>query len=131
MGMNIEEVFEKIASHKIKWIYCEESKKYYRVTAVEITEEQQKAEEAEEEAKKATMKKEIGSLLKHICEQSYPPPRNGYTYFFPSPNEGKRLLITGWIDPSEAALIAENILLGKKTVHDYDCVEEIDLEFKE
>jgi len=45
--MNIEEAFEQIASGEIKWIYCDKSKKYYRVTAKEITEEQYKAEAAE------------------------------------------------------------------------------------
>lgn len=92
--------------------------------------DEQLVKQKAEEAKEAVMKKEIRSLLKNIYEQSS-PSKNGYAYFFPSPNKGKRLLITGWIDPSKAALIAENILLGKKTVDDYDCVEEIDLAFKE
>lgn len=74
------------------------------------------------------MEEEIRKSLKNIFKHF--SLRNGYTYLLPSPNEGKRLLITGWIDPSKAALIAKNILLGKKTVHDYDCVKEIDLTLK-
>ena len=50
-----------------------------------------------------------------------------YTYFLPSPNEGKRLMIRGPYGPGEAAKIATDILQGKAKIEDYECVEEIDL----
>lgn len=53
--------------------------------------------------------------------------RDGYTYFLPSPNRGKRLLIHGWIYPDEAALMAYNVWKGTKTVADYPSMTEIDI----
>ena len=55
------------------------------------------------------------------------PPRDGYTYFLPSPNPGKRLMIHGWIMPDEAASMAWNVLTGKAAVSDYPCMKEIDI----
>ena len=53
--------------------------------------------------------------------------RDGYTYFLPSPNKGKRFLIHGWIYPYEAALMVYNVWKGTKTVADYPCMTEIDI----
>ena len=68
---------------------------------------------------------EIDRVIENICKTL--PPKDGYTYFFPSCNEGKRLMITGWIDPCNATRIAKKILTGESSINDYDCVEEINL----
>lgn len=59
-------------------------------------------------------------------ERNTPPP-DGYTYILPSPNDGKRLLIHGWIYPAEAARMASQIWEGKATVDDFPEMTEIDL----
>lgn len=59
-------------------------------------------------------------------ERNTPPP-DGYTYILPSPNEGKRLLIHGWIYPAEAARMASQIWQGEATVDDFPEMTEIDL----
>lgn len=59
-------------------------------------------------------------------ERNTPPP-DGYTYILPSPNEGKRLLIHGWIYPAEAANMAWQIWQGEATVDDFPEMTEIDL----
>ena len=53
--------------------------------------------------------------------------KEGYTYIMPSPNPGKRLLIHGWIDPSKAAYITEEIMLGRANPWDFEGVEEIEM----
>ena len=50
----------------------------------------------------------------------------GYTYFLPSPTQGKRFMIHGWLGPGEAAQMVSDIWNGKKTVDDFDCIQEID-----
>lgn len=59
-------------------------------------------------------------------ERNTPPP-DGYTYILPSPNEGKRLLIHGWIYPAEAANMAWKIWQGEATVDDFPEMTEIDI----
>ena len=59
-------------------------------------------------------------------ERNTPPP-DGYTYILPSPNEGKRLLIHGWIYPGTAAEMVSKIWEGKATVDDFPEMTEIDL----
>ena len=59
-------------------------------------------------------------------ERNTPPP-DGYTYILPSPNEGKRLLIHGWIYPGTAAEMVSEIWEGKATVDDFPEMTEIDL----
>ena len=59
-------------------------------------------------------------------ERNTPPP-DGYTYILPSPNEGKRLLIHGWIYPGTASEMAWQIWQGKATVDDFPEMTEIDL----
>ena len=74
--------------------------------------------------RKLETKNNINDALNHLTEVL--PPPNGYTYIMPSPNEGKRLLITGWISPSKAAQITHEILAGEMGADDYNCVKEID-----
>lgn len=50
-----------------------------------------------------------------------------FHYFLPSPNEGKRLHIHGYIGPSAAVEIAMKIWGGELTIDSIDCVEEIDI----
>ena len=52
--------------------------------------------------------------------------RTGYTYFLPSPTQGKRFMIHGWIGPCEASKMVLDIWTGKKTVNDFDCIQEIE-----
>lgn len=59
-------------------------------------------------------------------ERNTPPP-DGYTYILPSPNDGKRLLIHGWIYPGTASEMAWQIWQGKATVDDFPEMTEIDL----
>ena len=56
------------------------------------------------------------------------PNTPGFTYFMPSPTEGKRILIQGWLGPAEAAQMVADIWHGEKTVDDFNCIEEIDQE---
>ena len=65
----------------------------------------------------------IDETIKHLTKLL--PPKDGYAYFFPSPNKGKRLLVTGWLSPYEATEIAKKILTKEANINDFDCVEEI------
>lgn len=77
-----------------------------------------------EQTNKNTIMDFVKSGFKRIEEAER--NRTGYTYFFPSLNEGKRLMIHGWFSPSKVAQIVSDIYSGKKAISDYPCVEETD-----
>ena len=71
------------------------------------------------------MYKAIKRAVKKLKEKT--ANQNGYTYVLPSPNEGKQIVIHGWIWPWEAAEMCSNVLAGKKKIEDYPCMTETDI----
>ena len=67
---------------------------------------------------------EIQKAMKKLTDAE--KTRTGYTYLFPSPNEGKRLMIHGWIGPGQAADMVWKVYCGESKIEDYESMEEID-----
>ena len=68
-------------------------------------------------------KRDVQEAINYLKKQCVPKE---YVYLLPSPHPGKRLMIRGLIDCDTAALMAYNVLTGKKTVDDYPEMTEID-----
>ena len=70
-------------------------------------------------------KAEFGTLISKIRKQC--EPKDGYSYFMPSPNQGKKYYIHGWIYPEQVADMVVAVWEGKKTVDEIPEMEEIDI----
>jgi len=75
--------------------------------------------------KNTITEKVIKAAVKHLKEAAQ--NIDGYTYVYPSNNEGKRLVIHGWVTPWEASVMFANVLNGDKKVEDYPEMKEIEM----
>ena len=72
-------------------------------------------------------KAEIDSIINSVRDDYKKTVPNGYTFIFPSPNEGERLLFAHCYNVSKAIQVASEIWKYTQTIEDnYHFVEEID-----